>query len=299
MIKKTILVMSMVAVSGCSSSTDNTDNTDNTDRVDTTLDSYVSNWEGKTQELKLWSLSSARFSVNPNAPQSDTGFVEGINYSYTMSTGAVVEGITDNKGILSYEYGVPVTFKIGAITFGSVNVEEAYLVTENREKEVSALSFSDDSQTIKNITAFLYSIDDDDYSLNGIQVTEAMKNKIISDTIDWGSLTFSSDASVVNLVKSITSVSSAGERSVVYSDVDVLNSVLTKDQKIFFSVDWHDDNFQGVNDNFMSMTVDGSHLIMKDGSWGTVFDGQVSASVYEGTWVMSDGGSGAFKYTIN
>lgn len=267
----------------------------------TNYESYVSGWYGETKPLKLWSLSNARFKIDTDCNTKDTSFVSGLSYKYTKSDGTNYINKTDFQGKLLYEFGYEVTFSIGDLVLGNASIENGYLINQHTEKEVTAANFSNNSTVIKNITAFLYSIDDDNNYRNGIQITDKMESNIpTGQTIDWSSPYFNTN--IIELIEIITEDSAFGTRSVLYDDEIVLNKALSKDDPVmFFSVDWHDSNYEGTSVNFKKITIDDNHLILQDGSWNTVFDGYVENGIYSGTWSAIYGDkkdSGQFKYVI-
>ena len=261
----------------------------------TSYESYLSGWEGKTYPMKLSDLSKAQFVLS-------SIFFEhvhsGVEYSYLEDNGTTVKDVTDENGTLTYKFGKNHIFSIGDIVLGTVNIANAPLLREYAPKKVRTKYFSDTNQTISNISAFLFSIDNDDNASNGVQITQSMRDSVPPGTfVDFTSATFDTD--YITLIETITAASAAGQRSTLYNDLPILQEAMSEDTDVIaFSVDCHDADFQGFSANFSTMSLDVNHLILSGGTWGTVLDGTVENGTYSGSWTQDGGGSGTFHYVI-
>jgi len=100
--------------------------------------------------------------------------VQGLDYE----TSSGLSGVTDANGNFNYNLGDTVTFKIGDIVVGTVQIPvmEKYvtptdLVTDNSPNGV-------DLNKVRQIVAFLIALDKDKNPDNGIQIDENLKNKL-------------------------------------------------------------------------------------------------------------------------
>jgi len=120
-----------------------------------------------------------------NTQQKDMGYlidsaVEGVEYASSNGD----SGFTDSIGGFKYIKNSTVTFNIGGIKLGSIDSLEydqkvliGEIVNENRLYDIF-----DTSETIK-LAVFLQSLDEDNNPINGIKITELMRNNFKDDNL--------------------------------------------------------------------------------------------------------------------
>jgi hypothetical protein len=134
--------------------------------------------------------------------------VEGMAF-----TSGSITGITDADGTFQYEIGETVRFMIGDIVIGEALGQS--IITP-----VNLVSGSDASHpNVVNIVSFLLTLDNDGAPENGIQITETVRNLAVGMSINFAQSTteFADDGNIQVAVSQLTSVTSAGARSLVSS----------------------------------------------------------------------------------
>ena len=90
-------------------------------------------------------------------------------------------GVTDSEGKFEFMEGETVTFSVGGIVIGSGAASEEMTPISIATTENASL----DTQEVKNIAAFLQSLDSDSDPSNGITITEDIAAAITIDAIDF------------------------------------------------------------------------------------------------------------------
>lgn len=103
-------------------------------------------------------------------------YVSGLKYATETK-----RGITDENGNFEYLEGETVTFMVGNITIGSGIAKENMTPIDI----VSGENANINSTEVKNIAAFLQSLDSDNDPSNGIDINEATVNAISFTSIDF------------------------------------------------------------------------------------------------------------------
>lgn len=103
-------------------------------------------------------------------------YVSGLKYTTESKS-----GITDENGYFEYLEGEIVTFMVGNIIIGSGFAKE----NMNPIDIVSGENANINSNEVKNIAAFLQSLDSDNDPTNGIDISEATINAISFTSIDF------------------------------------------------------------------------------------------------------------------
>ena len=131
--------------------------------------------------------------------------LEGVSYVSGDET-----GVTGLDGSFLYEMGSPVTFSIGDIVLGQADGMDV--------QDISSLTDSVEVET--NLDLFLDLIDDDDNSDNGILITELVRDMAVDQNVNFNQSPedFIDDSNVQRVVSILSSVTSAGERSIKEDD---------------------------------------------------------------------------------
>jgi len=131
--------------------------------------------------------------------------VEGLQY-----TSGTQSGVTDVNGNFSYQPGQAVTFTIGGILIGTVSGKNVITPVD-----LVAGAINEADPVVTNIVQFLLTIDEDQNSTNGIQISAAMRTAAASLSVDFASATFDTDASVQAVIDALAVVTASTTRTLV------------------------------------------------------------------------------------
>ena len=159
------------------------------------------------------SSSGSRSSGGGEEPNStafgifEDSAVEGLEYS-----SGEISGVTTAQGEFEYRVGMPITFSIGDIIFGSVDGNEVVTPVD-----LIASAEDETNPAVANIARFLQTLDDDNNADNGIVIVAAVRDLAIGRTInfDQSVAEFGDDGNVQIVVAELTALTSAGARSLV------------------------------------------------------------------------------------
>lgn len=125
----------------------------------------------------------------------------------------VINGVsakTDATGKFNYKSGDTITFKVGDIVLGS-GVGKPFM------SPVTLVGGASDetNTTVTNIAKFLQTVDDDNNTSNGIQLTTAIHTAAIGRSITFTQSTagYDGDVAVTNAYTALTGASAAGVRA--------------------------------------------------------------------------------------
>jgi hypothetical protein len=146
-------------------------------------------------------------SNNVESGQFIDSVVEGLGYQTETQS-----GLTNSNGEFKYVADEQVTFSIGGIVIGGTSGQSVITPVE------LVNGATDETHPIvTNIVRFLLTVDDDANPDNGITITEAVRTAAQDNVISFGqtSLDFEQDTNVINTVGELTTLTSAGVRSLV------------------------------------------------------------------------------------
>uniref|UniRef100_UPI000CA98279 type I secretion C-terminal target domain-containing protein n=1 Tax=Psychromonas sp. Urea-02u-13 TaxID=2058326 RepID=UPI000CA98279 len=112
------------------------------------------------------------------------GMIQGLNYQ--ASSG--ISGITDENGGFSYTAGDTVTFMLGNIVIGKIDMDN---VSDNQVflQDLAGVDRGDvNDEYVENMAVLLQSLDADGDAYNGIVITEAMRDAFSDDDFDLATI---------------------------------------------------------------------------------------------------------------
>lgn len=133
--------------------------------------------------------------------------VEGVDY-----IAGDIAGKTDANGVFRYRRGQPVRFYIGDILLGETIAEPVITPLDFQVDTRGMVLTAPEPPVGLNIARFLQALDDDADPLNGIQITEVVKDLANGRNLDFNIFDFESNANVQMVVAELTSATLAGAR---------------------------------------------------------------------------------------
>ena len=140
-----------------------------------------------------------------NEGQFKDSLVKGLNYETDTQA-----GITDNNGKFKYQTKEVITFSIGAIVLGQATGKAIITPLDLVDGATDVYN-----NQVTNICRLLQTLDDDGNVYNGIVITEAVKNATNSMSINFNVDTNQFEKEVDSDINTLTSLTSAGQRSLV------------------------------------------------------------------------------------
>ncbi len=138
--------------------------------------------------------------------------VEGLSYSSVSGSGQ-----TDARGIFSYGAdGDRITFSIGGVTIGDGNAQPL-MTPVDLVKDDDPTAVDETNDRVANITRFLQTIDDDGDPLNGILITQAVRDAAAGVSVEFAQTiaAFEGDTNVQTVLADLTAATTAGARGLV------------------------------------------------------------------------------------
>ena len=189
----------------------------------------------------------------------ETGkFLDGAVQGMSFKSGGQ-SGVTDESGTFTYEVGQAVTFSIGAVTIGQATGQE--IVTPMN----LVSGGSSTNVAVQNITRFLMMLDNDEYLINGINISQAVNDV----ATNWSTVDFTTSDLVSELSSILQDVSDADNRTATLPDAATAKSHL--ESTVF-----------GAYSGGFTGTYSGS----SNGTWAVVIDaltGKITGIGYDNT----------------
>lgn len=180
-------------------------------------------------------------------------------------------GVTDAAGTFNFTPGSNVTFKVGGITLGSAppatRMNPVTLVP-------GAVDVNDNAVT--NIARFLQTIDDDGDPSNGIVITAAVRDAAKGQSLPFAQspTLFESSTNVQSVISTLTSVTAAGERTLV--DAATARSNLTEGGLAGFAGNYSGSYCSDTGPSTQAPAGTWTMAVQTDGSVFMVFNGSPS-----------------------
>ncbi len=151
-------------------------------------------FDGEIDGFRLYNdeLTAAQIQELNSATVID-GIVSGLYYE----TAYGLSGFTDDDGSFAYRKGDTVTFKVGDVTIGSVNVDD---IDDGKIflQDIADISRTDlDNEYVENMAVFLQSLDSDGNPDNGIDIDTTVHMAFEDEAIDLSALSDEDLATVV------------------------------------------------------------------------------------------------------
>ncbi|GLS91260.1 hypothetical protein GCM10007916_23290 [Psychromonas marina] len=122
------------------------------------------------------------------------GIIEGLEYSTTSG----ISGFTSASGHFDYAIGDIITFTIGNLTIGQIDMNN---ITDGKVflQDIAGVERSDvNDEYVENMAVLLQSLDADGDAYNGIVITEAMREAFSGDSFD---LSVISEQNLVSIIE--------------------------------------------------------------------------------------------------
>jgi len=137
--------------------------------------------------------------------------VEGLHYA-TLTQ----KGITQSGGVFQYREGESVSFSVGGIILG-----EAAAKPLMSPLDLVTGAANEKDPAVTNICRFLITLDDDNDLMNGIQISDGVRQEALGKTLAFHQEieSFESDPNTKNVIESLTAVTTQGKRQLVFTEL--------------------------------------------------------------------------------
>ncbi|WP_157823180.1 cadherin-like domain-containing protein, partial [Psychromonas sp. MB-3u-54] len=140
-----------------------------------------------------YNATEKQYELDTNSAVIIDGIIEGLSYQTTSE----LFGLTGADGDFDYKSGDIVTFTIGALVIGTIDMSD---ITDGQVflQDIAQVSRTDvNDEYVENMAVLLQSLDNNDDAYDGIVITQAMRDAFSEENFDLASM---SEQELVSLI---------------------------------------------------------------------------------------------------